>query len=248
MRPDSQQQLSEDGYVILPEVLPRAEVERIRGALAPLLAATPPGRNEFEGHRTRRVYNLLGKTRAIDGLVEHPATLPLCEAALGHQIQLSIALAIQIHPGETAQELHRDDSIFPVAHPHPPLCVNTMWAIDDFTPTNGATVLVPRSHQRNERPGPAQPRIPAAMPRGSVLVWLGTLWHGGGDHHGDAPRLGLSINYNLKWLRQQENQYLGIPREVARDLSPRLQRLIGYDYYPPFLGNLDGRDPLKVLR
>lgn len=240
--------LRRDGYVILRDVLSPAEVDDVALAVEPLLGATPTGRIDFEGYHTQRVYNLLGKTRACDPLVEHPALLALCEAMLGAHFQLSIALAIHILPGEKAQQLHHDDGLFPIPRPHPPLVLNTMWAITDFTESNGATRLVPGSHEWVDRPEEAPPTIPAEMPKGSVLAWLGTLAHGGGANHTDAPRLGIAVNYTPAWLRQQENLYLAIPREQVLLMSERLQRIIGYSYHPPFIGFVDGRDPIKLLR
>src|SRR2546426_2610051 len=120
--------LMRDGYVVLPELLTPAETDVIEAAVRGLLDETPTGRIDFEGYSTKRIYNLLGKTRAADALVEHPAVLDLCNAALGDHFYLSIALAIVILPGEKAQVLHRDDGLFPVPKPHPPLVLNTMWA------------------------------------------------------------------------------------------------------------------------
>ena len=243
---DAVHALLAEGYVVLPDVLSGAEVDRLESGLAPLLEETPVGRVAFEGFHTKRVYNLLGKTRVADPLVEHPDVLALCEAALGPHVQLSIALAIHIMSGEKAQVLHHDDALFPVPWPHQHLVVNTMWAVTDFTAENGATRLVPGSHTSPDAPG-ERASVSAEMSRGSVLVWLGSLWHGGGANATSQPRLGVAVNYTPAWLRQQENQYLAIPRDVVRGFSERLQALVGYSYHPPFIGFVDGRDPKKLL-
>lgn len=239
------EQLRRDGYVILRDVLPEAVLEQARNALRPLLDQQAWGKGEFFGNRTRRVHNVLAKTRAVDPLVAHPAVLELLRGTL-IQPQVSIVNAIEIHPGETAQFLHQDDVVFPITRPHPPLIVNTMWALTEFTAENGATRLVSGSQDATELD--ENPSIVTAeMQPGSVLVWNGGLFHGGGANCAQQPRLGLNVNYNCPWLRQQENQYLAIPKEVAATLSDEFLRLLGYDAHIDIYGLVDHRHPLSVL-
>jgi hypothetical protein len=239
------EELRTDGYVILRDVLPDPVLEEARNALRPLLDRQAWGKGEFFGNRTRRVHNILAKTRAVDRLVAHPAVLELLRGTL-IQPQVSIVNAIEIHPGETAQFLHQDDVVFPIARPHPPLIVNTMWALTEFTAENGATQLVPRSQDATELD--KNPSIVTAeMEQGSVLVWYGGLFHGGGANSAQRPRLGLNVNYNCAWLRQQENQYLAIPRTVAMSLPDEFLRLLGYDTHIDIYGLVDHRHPLGAL-
>jgi ectoine hydroxylase-related dioxygenase (phytanoyl-CoA dioxygenase family) len=171
------------------------------------------------------------------------------DRVLGHY-QLSAPTGIEIAPGEKPQILHRDDSIYPLPEPHPEVVLNTMWALDDFTEENGATRLVPGSHGR---PIAEQPQsdddasVIAAMPAGSVMFYVGSIWHGGGANRSDKPRLGVILEYVSAWLRPQENHLLAVPREVARTLPERLQELLGYNIFPPFMGYVDGRHPRRVL-
>jgi ectoine hydroxylase-related dioxygenase (phytanoyl-CoA dioxygenase family) len=127
---------------------------------------------------------------------------------------------------------------------------NTMWALTDFTEANGATRLVPGTHQADRSPQPFGERvktIAAEMSAGSVLVFDGSIWHGGGANHADEPRLGIAMNYCAGWLRQQENQQLGIPAEIARGFPPRLRKLVGYGLYKGLIGHIDKATPEHLL-
>lgn len=238
--------LEADGYVVVEGFLSPEEVAATRADLRAVLAATPTGRNDFEGFATQRVYALFAKTRAFDGPATDPLLLGVLDAVLGPH-QLSAPVGIQIGPGETAQVLHRDDSIYPLPEPHAEVVVNTMWPFDDFTPDNGATRLVPGSHRSGQAPDEADTVI-AEMPAGSVMFYLGSLWHGGGANRTEVPRLGVILEYVSSWLRPQENHVLAVPREVAATLPKVLQELLGYNIYPPFVGYVDGHHPRRALR
>lgn len=251
--PDALTAIEEHGYVVLSDVAPMSLFDELEEALAPLLAEMPQGRNDFEGFLTTRVSGLLAKGEVFRRMACNDGVLGLVEAVLGPHIQVSIIQAIQILPGENAQGLHTDDALYPLPHPHPPVVFNTMWAIDDFTAANGATRLIPGSHRWRDPLGSvAAVRdgdvVSAEMPRGSVLAWLGNLWHEGGANTSDRPRLGITLNYNQAWLRQQENQYLVLSPEEVAAFPERLQRIVGWDVHPPFIGNVEGRNPLKLLR
>ncbi len=238
--------LERDGYAIVRGALDEPTLAAARGAIAELLPPTPTGRNAFEGYRTQRVYSVLAKTRALDPLVLHPLVLGACDRVLAHY-QVSATVAIAIGPGEAAQLVHHDDAIYPLPSPHADVLVSTMWALDDFDAENGATVLYPGTHRATEAPEEDAVPIYAEMPAGSVAVYLGTLWHGGGANTTDRVRVGVTFEYLAGWLRQQENHALAVPPAVAAELPPRLQELLGYSVYPPFMGYVDGRDPKRLL-
>ena len=238
--------LEADGYVVVEGMLPPDEVWATRADLRTVLASTPTGRNDFEGFATQRVYALFAKTRAFDGPATNPLLLDVLDRVLGHH-QLSAPVGIQIGPGEKAQVLHRDDSIYPLPQPHAEVVLNTMWPFDDFTATNGATRLVPGSHRRDSPPDEAE-TVVAEMPAGSAMFYLGSLWHGGGANRTDRPRLGVILEYAASWLRPQENHVLAVPREVVATLPKRLQELLGYNIYPPFVGYVDGHHPRRCLQ
>jgi ectoine hydroxylase-related dioxygenase (phytanoyl-CoA dioxygenase family) len=164
--------------------------------------------------------------------------------------QLHVTQAVDIGPGESAQILHRDDGLLPFAHPGPQALCNTIWSLTDFTSKNGATRVIPGSHLWDDRrlPAAGDDVVQAVMPRGSCLIYLGSVWHGGGANRtaGDW-RAGMICGYSLGWLRQEENQYLAVPPAVAKTLPEHVQHLIGYKMHGDFLGWVEGHDPHIVL-
>jgi ectoine hydroxylase-related dioxygenase (phytanoyl-CoA dioxygenase family) len=238
-------QLARDGFAILRDVVAPEVVRAVDAALRPWFDVTPQGRGDFEGTSTQRVYNLIAKTPAVWPLVLNAGVLELVRGRLAPAAQLSIAQAVRILPGESEQALHTDDLPFPIPKPHQPVVVNAMWAITPFTRTNGATRLVPGSQGAREVP-PEDGCVFAEMEPGSVLVWDGSLFHGGGANASDGERIGVTVNYNASWLRQQENQYLAVPRETVLQMPEELRRLIGYELFG-VLGVVDGVHPLKSL-
>jgi ectoine hydroxylase-related dioxygenase (phytanoyl-CoA dioxygenase family) len=243
--------INRDGYTIVEDAIEpdlvdalAADIERLERELG-----AKPARNLFEGLRTLRVYNLLARGPLWERVPVHDAVLPIVERVLDRGCLVLSLSSIAIGPGETAQPLHADDQLIPLVRPHVPIVVNSMWAITDFTDENGATRIVPGSHTRAEYPEPFGPTetIPAVMRRGSVMIYNGSLWHGGGANRTDQRRVGVAMNYCAGWIRQQENQQLGIPLEVARRFSPRLRRLAGFGLYKKLLGHIDKCSPEDLL-
>jgi len=241
--------LYQHGYVVIPDLLSLDQIGRIKAELAPYLRGTLRGRNDFEGFETERVYALLAKAPVIAELVEHPRILPIVDRLLAPNYLLSANLAIQLYPGETRQPLHFDDGFYKIPRPRGAFGISTIWAIDAFTSNNGATEIIPASHLwGGERPAEDDPRIESViMPAGSVIVFMGTLWHRGGANQSAAPRLAITPQYCEPWLRQIENQVLAVPREMAARYSPRVQELLGYSIHPPFMGYVDGMHPRRLI-
>ena len=252
MGSDHAEQLARDGYTILEGVIEPSLVDALSASLAALTTSlgVKPADNDFEGRSTLRIYNLLALDDVWQQVPVHPVVLPVVESVLDRGCLVSSLSSIDIGPGESAQPIHADDQLIPLAKPHVATVCNTMWALTDFTVANGATRLVPGSHLADSSPvyGDPYDTVAAEMPRGSVLVWHGSLWHGGGANvTADDRRVGVAMNYCAGWIRQQENQQLGIPRETVRRFSPRLQELVGYGVYSGLIGHIDKRSPLELL-
>ncbi|NNH72274.1 phytanoyl-CoA dioxygenase family protein [Nocardia uniformis] len=238
--------LHRDGYVVLENLLSPDELRAIRTDVEPLLDRT--GRNNFEGHATQRIYSVLNKTRSCDRVVEHPRVLALLDRLLMPNYLLSMLQVINIRPGESAQMLHTDDGFYPLPRPRQALSAATIWAIDDFTADNGATEIVPGSQEWGNRlPIDTEERIPVVMPAGSCVFFLGTLWHGGGANRSPNPRLALTAQYCEPWLRPQEAFTLSTPHEIVRTVSEDIRRMLGYSIHPPFIGQVNGMHPKRLL-
>jgi len=246
--------LQSDGAVIVDDAAPCDLMDRVQEELAPHLSATPTGPDDFSGNNTRRTGALIARSPSARDLVMHPLALATVRSFLGHStnFQLHLTQAIAIGAGETAQPIHRDQWAFDF-FPFPPgyeVQCNTIWAQTDFTEANGATRVVVGSHRQEDRLsfGPDDTE-PAEMRRGSVLFYSGSVYHGGGANHTDTTRVGINITYNVAWLRQEENQYLSVPHEVARSLPTPLLRVMGYDRGAYALGYIDDlRDPIEAVR
>ena len=244
----------------------------MRQAIRPHLDLDLFGRNDFEGHRTQRVYSLVGLGGAFEQLVQHPPILDICDIYLADNYLLTASQAICIQPGETPQPLRTDDSFYPFPRPRDAFSLATIWAISEFTAENGGTEVIPGSHLwgdegvadllsridfRTASDGsPAEtivpPEIeaqlkPIEMPAGSVVVLLGTLLHRGGGNTSKSPRLAMSNQYCQPWARQQENFMMSIGVERVAAMPERVRELLGYSIHPPFMGHVRGRHPKRLL-
>jgi ectoine hydroxylase-related dioxygenase (phytanoyl-CoA dioxygenase family) len=243
--------IARDGYTVLERVIEPELVDALVDDLVRLEAryAVEPADNSFEGSRTVRIYNLLALGKLYEQVPVHDHVLPVVERVLDPGCLVSSLSSISIMPGETAQPIHADDQLIPLPKPHVPTVCNSMWALTDFTEANGATRVIPLTHVADCSPDYGAPyeSVAAEMPTGSVLVWHGSLWHGGGANRTDVRRIGLAMNYCAGWIRQQENQQLGIPREIAAGFSPRLRELCGFGIYSGLIGHINKRDPAEML-
>ena len=186
----------------------------------------------YPGH-TKRITGLIAKSETFRSFVTHPMMLAACDAILKpncEAYQLHVGSALVVGPGATMQMLHREDDAYQFFKvPRPNLVLASMWAISDFTAANGATNLVPGSHRWPQgREARADEIASGEMPAGSVLVWMSGTLHGAGANRSDTWRYGVFLSYSLGWLRQEENQYLDVPPELARTLSKELRDLVGY--------------------
>jgi hypothetical protein len=242
--------LDRDAAVILDRALTHAQVDAILAELEPFIAGTEPFQDDFVGRRTTRTGGLVARSKTVREAVTHPTVLGAVDGFLKRHagnFQLNLTQIIRLLPGQAAQALHRDRYLWSRALPREiePM-LNGMWALSEFTDENGATRVIPGSqHWDWDRTGIGEESIPAEMRLGSMLLYTGSVLHGGGANESDAPRIGMNITYLLGWLRQEENQYLSCPPEVARGLDPELQALLGYTVGNGALGYFSPQEPSR---
>jgi ectoine hydroxylase-related dioxygenase (phytanoyl-CoA dioxygenase family) len=245
------EKIRQDGYSIVENAID----PEFAGALAADLLrleeelGTKPSPNVFEGAKTVRIYNLLLYGEFYERIPVDEHVLPIVEGVLDPGCLISSLSSISIGSDETPQPIHADDQLIPIPKPHPPIVCNSMWALTDFTEENGATRIIPGSQLRDHSPvfGQQYDSIAAVMSKGSVMVYDGSMWHGGGANRTKERRVGVAMNYCAGYIRQQENQQLGIPREIARRFSPRLRELVGYGVYNGLIGHINKTNPVRLL-
>jgi len=246
-----------DGAMIVENFVDEAIVDQVLADLRnPFDTVGKSTEDDFNGYTTLRVNSVLDISMASGEIVGHRPMMAVLDALLlPHCPSYSIGstTAIEIHPGEGDQVLHRDDTIYPVQIPGVEMQVSVMWALNDFTEENGATRTVPGSHlwEGPREPGPDDAVIQAPMSKGSALFYLGSVFHGGGANRSDAPRAGLINTYCLGWLRQEVNHILAVPRSIAAEHPEHIQRMMGYEAVGGMLGFYPtdiGRVPTKELK
>ena len=224
--------VEQDGAVILDNVISEEFIAALREETDPYMDQTVNGEDPFAGFKTTRTGGLMVRSSKCRDLIEHETVLNPCREFLApfcERVQLHLTQIIRIRPGETAQAIHRDKWAWGKHLSHLEPQFNTIWAITDFTNENGATQVVPGSTiWLDDQEINPKHITQAEMKAGSVLIYSGSVFHGGGANNSDGDRIGINITYALGWLRQEENQYLTCPPEHAKDLSPSLQELAGY--------------------
>ena len=247
--------LREDGCVIISDLVSPGVMDQVTAELAPYITATSGGNTEFLGHATRRTGALVARSSRARFLITHPTILDTLDLVLGDHgstFQIDLTQLVDIGPGEPAQMIHRDQWSFD-HYPFPTgfeVEVSTMWAVTEFTEEMGATRVVVGSHLWEDDPSEVDSALTtgAVMAKGSVLIYVGSIFHGGGANTTDVHRIGINVGYSLGWLRQEENQYLACPPEIARTLPEGLLRLMGYQRGSFALGYVDDmREPLDWL-
>jgi ectoine hydroxylase-related dioxygenase (phytanoyl-CoA dioxygenase family) len=236
--------IKRDGALILANVLSEPDIQQFRTELDPYMGATEDGRDGFSGRSTTRTGALIARSAKARQMVMNTTVVAAANEFLApfcQRIQLHLTQIIRLKPGQGKQPLHRDRWAWGKYMKDIEPQLNTIWAITDFTKENGATQVVPGSiGWADDRVATPEEICQAEMKAGSVLIYTGSVFHAGGENKSNADRIGANLTYTLGWLRQEENQYLSCPPEIARDFSAELQDMLGYTmgqfamgYYTP---------------
>lgn len=246
--------LAEHGYAIVDELVSNELMDRIAAEMAPHVEATPFGQDAFVGKQTRRTGSMIARSQAARELVMNPLAIATAGQFLGHAstFQLHLTQIISVYPGSAAQPLHQDQlawDFFPFPDDYHIQC-NLLWAMTDYTEEMGATRVVPGSQYNGRNKTYTQAdSLPAVMKRGSALFYTGKVFHGAGANVSDRIRQAINITYAVGWVRQEENQFLSCPIEIARTLPDDLLRVMGYQMGCFAMGYVrDFEDPMVVIR
>jgi len=243
--------LAEHGFCLVGDALEPRTVDSLRRKVAERAAREVEDGTDYvyENGSNQRVWTLLNKGAEFVELALHPLALQMMEHLLGYGFLLSNIDANIAGPGGKPMFLHADQSFVPDPWPWPfPLVANIMWMLDDFTPENGATRVVPGSHKLGHGPEPAdlagRPGRAATeavvAPAGTALVFDGRLWHQTGANTTEGERRhGILAYYCRPFMRQQENWFVSLRPEVLEAAPARLRQLLGYENYLS-LGMIDG--------
>jgi ectoine hydroxylase-related dioxygenase (phytanoyl-CoA dioxygenase family) len=248
-------EIREQGFTVIEDFLDEGALAEFRRELAPF-QGSHRGRNDFEGFETERTYTLVARAPVFGRIAADERIMAILERFLQPRFLLSASHAIDLGPGETAQDIHQDDGFYGQPRPRPAAGISVIGAVDAFTRGNGATEVIPGSHlwgdaeiaERRKTPGALEALlVPMEVPAGAAFVFPGTLLHRGGANRTDKPRLAFTNQYCQPWARPQENFYLSVPKDMVRAMPPRLQQLLGYDLGPSFMGMVTASHPAKCL-
>ena len=244
-------QLEDNGYLILPNMIEPTLLNGVKDQLAPHFEDAAYCTGPFYGETTRRFGRAFMRSTHSHQLALHSTILDIVEQVIGRHcssVQLNLTQGIEIWPGAPAQVPHRDHDMWNAPKGDMEYMINVMWALDDFTESNGATRIWPGSNRLDQNEmRPDDEAVSAVMPAGSACLFLGSTLHSGGANHSDLPRRGLIISYCQGWLKPWENQWLAYPPDIAKHFPPELAALVGYRQHLPSLGNYEGQCPSVLL-
>ncbi|CRG83327.1 putative protein Mb3657 [Talaromyces islandicus] len=248
------EEVNTNGYVVIRNAFDKADIDQAKAELELLVnsgnggPAGTNGRNSFEGLRTSRIYALLDKSRIFDKFITHPDVLALNDYFLNPGYLINAFHSVTIQPGEKPQTMHHDDGHITMPRPHEPFGTGVIVALDSFTEFNGATAVVPKSHLWDETRWPdSKEACPVVMDSGSMVYFLGTLWHGGGKNSSKMERKALNMQYCQPWIRPFENHIVAVDWNKLDEIPPKVVDMMGYKLGTPFVGNVEGGSPLRAV-
>lgn len=240
------------GYTVIKGLFSADQVAQARARVLELATVSAPDVNEAEAlsvlNATDHVWNLVDKGPIFEAMAAHPTILAVFSRILGKELKLGSLAARIVQPGAAAQTPHVDYPYWDLYEPDTfPLGINGTFflncqstiMLEDFTTENGATQVAPGTQTRGYFPDPAEfegLKVQTTGPAGSVMLMTGLLWHGAGQNHTDAIRVGVLGQYLPKFVKPMEDQLRSVRPEVIAGASPALRALLGADYpYPQVL-------------
>ncbi len=242
--------LDEFGCCVIEGAATSATMDEITDDLAPYANDSDHGDTPFAGAGTRRTGLVLNHSEAYRGIAMHPSVIAAGNHVLGGapSWNLSSVGFFELFGGEPKQYLHRDIWKYGAPELRHEVDLNGMWAVTDFTADNGATHVIPGSHLWNDDRQPAPDEsIPAEMSKGSLLLYAGKTFHGGGPNVSGSVRIGLSVQHSAGWLVQTAILMVECPPATVVDWQDALIRFIGYQQRGPAVGKYGDHDDPFIL-
>ncbi len=217
------------GFTLLPDVLTASQVESLRRALVRCAEENGEAGYENRGGTSLLVRNLPALDPLFLQIIDHPVVLPILERVLDKTLVLGSLSSRIVRPGDGYQDFHSDIPQH-MLNPVSPVMMNTVWMLDDFNTEIGGTRIVPGSHKSGwsgppegmEVPHVYQPKAAA----GSVLIFNGQCWHGGGKNSTGRNRHALFGHYRKSMLLFQLDPHDGFREDWHERLSPRQKQLL----------------------
>jgi ectoine hydroxylase-related dioxygenase (phytanoyl-CoA dioxygenase family) len=226
------------GFVLLPGLMAASEATEARSRAIEIAsspsAVTLGRRNERTGQQ--HVRGLLAHGEIFERMVQHPTIVEIAESMLGDDMTLGAYSARILYPGAIEMGVHIDYPYWAMRGPftlRPPLMVQVIWMLQDFTDQNGATLVAPRSQLRCMRPDReqfAREAIKITGAAGDAIISHGLLWHDTSQNHTEEPRAALLINYGLKVIRPLDSEIAKVPAAVLERATPKLRQLLGLEF------------------
>jgi ectoine hydroxylase-related dioxygenase (phytanoyl-CoA dioxygenase family) len=228
-------QLDEQGYLVLPGLMSRELLERLRTRIEELFdeEGAQAGSEFKQEPGARRLANLVNKGRVFEEVILTPEVLEAMAHVLGPKFKLSSLNARSANPHSPSdQPLHADSAA--ISDEQGYWVANSVWMLDDFTSENGATRMVPGSHRWRALPPPEMyDQHPAQQlvtgKAGTVVIMNSHMWHGGTANRTDAPRRAIHVYYTRWDKPQQQWQKKGLSAEVQARLSPEARAILALD-------------------
>jgi hypothetical protein len=220
------EELRTQGYTILERAMSEAFTDELRATILDRIAETSP--DSSEGGSAGM---LLERGAIFEETALQPYLLSLAESLCGKGMLLSQLLAVKAVKGGRAIGLHTDYVHFPEPFPETPHLCTAIWAMEDFTVDGGCTWVVPGTQRMKRHPTPhddLSQAVPLIMPKGSIAIWDGALWHWQGERKLGEERVTLHSTYTQSILRPYDD-YLGIDPEILDRNPPELATLTGQD-------------------
>ena len=242
-------QMEKDGYLVLSGALSGAEVDQVLEQLERLWVeeGEKAGQENYIEAKVRRLANLANKGDIFRRIFAHPSVIEAAEIVMGPEVRLSMLNArdIPAHTLDVVQPLHSDTDYSGTPDEIGFYSCTAIWMLDDFTAENGATRVIPGTQHTHKVPkdvladpsAPHPDEVVMTGQRGSVAIFNGHAWHGGGANHTDGPRRAILAHYLRADIPRTAIRRQHISPEVKARLTPREVEILGVDekQYIPLL-------------